>query len=79
MRTNIVLNDDLMREARRYSNASTKSGLVEEALRLLVEVRSAEERRKTYEARLLGIQQALAGRRFREGATALVRQDRERL
>lgn len=39
MRTNIVLDDDLVREAFRYSDAGTKRELVELALRELVESR----------------------------------------
>ena len=52
MRTNIVLNDDLAREAMRFSRARNKSALVEEALRVFVELRWSEERIKTYEKRL---------------------------
>jgi len=40
MRTNIDIDDDLMREAMRSSNATTKSGVVNEALRLLIQTRS---------------------------------------
>ena len=40
MRTNIVLDDDLMKEAFRYSQARTKKDLVHEALRELIRVRS---------------------------------------
>jgi Arc/MetJ family transcription regulator len=39
MRTNIVLDDDLVKEAFRHSSAKTKKGLVDEALRELVRVR----------------------------------------
>lgn len=39
MRTNIDIDDKLMREAMRSSAARTKRGTVEEALRLLVQVR----------------------------------------
>ena len=37
MRTNIDINDDLMRRAMRHSNSRTKKATVEVALRLLVE------------------------------------------
>lgn len=40
MRTNIVLDDDLVREAFRYSRAKTKKDLVREALQELIRVRS---------------------------------------
>ena len=77
MRTNIVLNDDLVREAMRFSRVRSKTALVEEALRVFVELRSSEERIKTYEKRLLNVQQALAGKRFRESSLDVLRADRE--
>ena len=40
MRTNIDIDDDLMRLAMRGSEATTKRGVVEEALRLLIQTRS---------------------------------------
>ena len=40
MRTNIEINDDLMRKAMRCSASKTKRGTVEEALRLLVQTRA---------------------------------------
>jgi len=40
MRTNIDLDDDLMRLAMRSSEATTKRGVVEEALRLLIQTRT---------------------------------------
>jgi hypothetical protein len=60
------------------SQAGSKSALVEEALRLYVEVRSEEQRRATYEERLLKVQQAVPNRRFREKGIDILRQDRER-
>jgi Arc/MetJ family transcription regulator len=39
MRTNIVLDDDLMEEAFRYTDATTKKDLIHEALRELIRVR----------------------------------------
>lgn len=39
MRTNIVIDDDLMREAMRASGERTKRAVVERALRLLVQTR----------------------------------------
>ena len=39
MRTNIDIDDDLMREAMRTSGAATKRAVVEEALRLLIQTR----------------------------------------
>lgn len=77
MRTNIVLNDDLVREAMRFSRVRSKTALVEEALRVFVELRSSEERIRTYQERLLNVQQALAGKRFRESSLDVLRADRE--
>ncbi len=39
MRTNIDIDDDLMRAAMRASGASTKRAAVEQGLRMLIEVR----------------------------------------
>ena len=52
MRTNIVLNDELLREAARYAKGRSKRALVEEALSTFVAVKSAERRRVTYRERL---------------------------
>lgn len=43
MRTNIVIDDDLMREAMQLSGLKTKREAVEEALRLLVTLRKQEK------------------------------------
>lgn len=40
MRTNIDIDDELMRQAMRSSEATTKRGVVEEALRLLIQTHS---------------------------------------
>ena len=37
MRTNIVLDDELVKEAIKYSEATTKKGLINEALKEFVE------------------------------------------
>jgi Arc/MetJ family transcription regulator len=39
MRTNIEIDDDLMRDAMRASGATTKRAAVEQGLRLLIDVR----------------------------------------
>ncbi len=46
MRTNIVLDDTLMEEAMRLSRLKTKKAVVEEGLRLLVEIKKQENIRK---------------------------------
>lgn len=39
MRTNVVIDDELMEEARRLTGLSTKRAIVDEAMRLLVATR----------------------------------------
>ncbi|MBI4206304.1 MAG: type II toxin-antitoxin system VapB family antitoxin [Betaproteobacteria bacterium] len=46
MRTNIVINDELMRKAQRLTALRTKREVVESALRLLVQVKQQERIRK---------------------------------
>ena len=46
MRTNIVLDDDLVTEAFKYSNAKTKRQLVREALQAFVSERSRMDLRE---------------------------------
>jgi Arc/MetJ family transcription regulator len=77
MRTNIVLNEELLREAMQYSKATTKRALVEEALQVLVHLRSAEKRRQTYRERLSVLDRKLAGLTLREPPLSVLRHDRE--
>jgi Arc/MetJ family transcription regulator len=42
MRTNIVVDDSLMAEAMRLSGIKTKKGVIDQALRLLVQVKRQE-------------------------------------
>jgi len=42
MRTNIVLDDELLERARKLTGLTTKRAVVEEALRLLVKLREQE-------------------------------------
>ena len=46
MRTNIVIDDDLMTSALKASGKKTKKDTIEEALRLLVRIRGRREIRK---------------------------------
>lgn len=78
MRTNVVLNDELVREAMQYSKAKTKRALIEEALLTLVRVQAEERRRKTYRQRLAALETRLAGVKMRESAVDVLRQDRVR-
>ncbi len=43
MRTNIVVNDNLMAEAMELSGIKTKKGVVDQALNLLVQVKKQEK------------------------------------
>ena len=78
MRTNIVLNDDLLREAMRHSRARTKRALVEEALATFVAVKGAEARRATYRDRLQRLESKLQGLRLRKRPSEVLRADRDR-
>lgn len=78
MRTNIVLNDELLREAARYARGRSKRALVEEALATFVAVKSAERRRATYRERLNALETQLSELRLRESPSRLLRQDRQR-
>lgn len=78
MRTNIQLDEDLFREARKHSNARTKRALIEEALATFIEVRSALKRRAAYAERLQDLQGKLCGLRLREKPSDVLRQDRSR-
>ena len=46
MRTNIDIDDDLMRQAMRASGATTKRAAVEQGLRMLVQVRAQRDVRQ---------------------------------
>jgi predicted nucleic acid-binding protein len=48
MRTNIVVNDDLLAEALRIHGGGSKRAVVEAALQTYVEVKTAERRRQSY-------------------------------
>jgi len=43
MRTNVVIDDDLMAKAMQYSGLPTKKAVIEEALRLLVALKTQEQ------------------------------------
>lgn len=78
MRTNIDLDDALMREAMRYSKASTKRALVEEALRNFVDVKAAEDRRRTYAEKLAEIRRKTITLKLRKSPSEMLREDRDR-
>ena len=78
MRTNIVINDELLKEAMRYTNARTKRALVEEALKTFVEVKARERQSADYKKRLAELQSELDGIRLRESPAEVLRSDRDR-
>jgi hypothetical protein len=77
MRTMLVLDDELVEEAMKLSSAANRSALIEEALRLFVQVRAAEKGRATYERRLWRLRQRVANAAPRESARDVIRRDRE--
>jgi Arc/MetJ family transcription regulator len=77
MRTNIVLNDQLLAEARKYSKAKSKRALVEEALSAYVAMKAEEKRRWTYKERLQSLRAKTMSVRLRSDTRALLRQDRD--
>jgi Arc/MetJ family transcription regulator len=79
MRTNIVLDEDLVREAMRYSRGRTRRALVEEALQTFVAVKAEERRRATYAERVRGLQVRLGELRLRRRPSDVLREDRERV
>jgi Arc/MetJ family transcription regulator len=79
MRTNIVLNNDLVKEAFKYSQAGSKRALVEEALRVFIEVRAHERRAALYRSRIDALDRRMQGVVFRDKPSAILRADRERI
>jgi Arc/MetJ family transcription regulator len=78
MRTNIELDDALVREARKHSQARTKRALVEEALVTFIRVQTERKRADSYAARLRDVQARLSALRLREPPSELLREDRSR-
>jgi Arc/MetJ family transcription regulator len=78
MRTNIVLDDELVREAMRLSRARTKRAVVQEALATFVRVKSEEARRGRYRERLQRLESRLRGLSLRQRPSEVLRADRDR-
>ena len=78
MRTNIVLNDELVAEAMALAHVTSKTALVELALRTFVASRTAQQRRERYQQRLLTVRQEVGSRAYRQSSTDIVRRDRDR-
>jgi Arc/MetJ family transcription regulator len=78
MRTNIVLDDDLMAEAMRYGPARSKKAVVREALATYVTVKAEQQRIASYRERLAIVRRRVADLSLRKAAHDMVREDRER-
>jgi Arc/MetJ family transcription regulator len=66
MRTNVVLDEDLIERAKRLTGIKTKRGVIQEALRTLIQLREQAEVR------------ALRGKLHWEGDLAQLRESRRR-
>ena len=77
MRTNIVLDDDLVKEAMRYSTAHTKRQLIHDALAAYIRINREKERKERYEERYRALAARLAGKAFTRSPHDLIREDRE--
>jgi Arc/MetJ family transcription regulator len=77
MRTNIELNETLLDEAKKYSNAKTKRALVEEALTAFIAMKAEEKRSLTYKEKLQSLLAKTASVRLRSDTRTLLRQDRD--
>ena len=78
MRTNIVLDDDLLSEARKFSKGRSKREVVREALATYVTVKAEQQRVAAYRDRLAMIRRKLAAAPIRTSARDILRADRER-
>jgi Arc/MetJ family transcription regulator len=79
MRTNIVLNDELLQEAALYTKVQTKTGIIEEALLVFVRVKAEEKARQGYEQKLQALDSKLSKLRpMRQSVRAVLRADRAR-
>ncbi len=78
MRTNIELNEELLKEARRYSRARTKRALIEEALETYITTKAEARKRATYAERVQSMRSQLAHLELRERPGHILREDRSR-
>ena len=77
MRTNVILNDNLVDEALRLSGSRSKREVLDAALRTYVEVKTAERRRASFRERLSRLDAKLARLRLRTSPHDLLRRDRD--
>ena len=78
MRTNIVINEELFREATRYAQGKTRRAIIDEALRTFVEVKAMERRTASYKERVRDLDARVRTLRLRQSPQELLREDRSR-
>lgn len=78
MRTNIVLDNEVLAEAMKYSLSKSKRAVVQEALETYVAAKRAEAQQASYREKLERMRRKLSGIRPTESAHDIVRRDRER-
>ena len=78
MRTNIVLDDDLVRDAFAVTGLRSKKELVHRALQVLVQTEHEARRRASYDLCVSELQRKTAALTLRERPHDLVRADRDR-
>ena len=76
MRTNVVIDDTLLRDAKRYSAKKTTRAVIEEALATFVRLKAEEERRQTYRERLHDLRGKMGALRLSESPSSVLRADR---
>ena len=78
MRTNIVLDDDLLAEAMKYCAGRSKKAVVREALATYVTVKAEQQRTASYRERMAIVRRRVADLSLRKTVQEMVREDRER-
>ncbi len=78
MRTNIVINDELLKEAMDYTTARTKREIVEEALQTFIRIKEKERKTSSYTDRITDLDRKIQGLRLRKSPSEILREDRVR-
>lgn len=78
MRTNIVLDDVLVKEAAAITGLRSKKDLIHRALQVLIQTEHESRQRARYDERILDLQQRTAELALRERPHQIVRADRDR-
>jgi Bacterial antitoxin of type II TA system, VapB len=73
------INSELLQEAARYTKATSKTALIEEALLVFVRVKAEERKRQGYAEKLRALEVRLSKQApMRQGAREILRSDRTR-